>query len=119
MGKGKRIAGLLSLALATMPVFAAAPAGADCAGMREFRGRIVKLESSGRKAGFTIENRSDDRVRFKKPKTVEFVDTRSADARGRAGPVARWGDLETGLYVSVCWKFTDSPSLAHKVIVHR
>ncbi len=112
MRKSKRNAGLLSLAWVATLALTAAPARADCRGMREFRGRIVKLERGGKQAGFTIKNRRDDKVSFRKPSSVEFV-----DHRDRANPVGRWKDLETGMDVSVCWKFTDNPSLAHKVIV--
>ncbi len=111
MRKSKGIVGLLSLALA-MPLFAAAPAAADCEGMREFRGLIQKYKKSGRKAGFVLDNRMGDKVKFQKAESVEVVDTSSAGKKAE-----KWEDLKNNMYVGVCWKFTDNPRLAYKVTV--
>ena len=107
----KSIVGLLSMALVAGFTFAASAASAQCEGMREFTGKVQKFRKTGQKAGFLLDNNQGDKVSFRKPEAVEVVDAR-ADAKAQ-----EWKDLKNGMWVSVCWKFTDKPRLAYKVTV--
>ena len=88
------------------------PAFADCDGMREFSGLIQSYKKTGRKAGFVLDNRMGDKVKFLKAEDVEVVDSRGSDK-----PITEWEKLKNGMYASVCWKFTDDPRRAYKVTV--
>lgn len=112
MRKTRRNLGLLSLAVTAALSVSAAPAGADCAGMREFRGKILSFESTGKGAGLTVRNRDGDKVSFQKAEHVEVV-----DRRGGAKPATEWKGLNEDMYVSVCWSFDDTPPRAYKVTV--
>ncbi len=108
----KSMVSLLSLVLLAGPVLGATSATAgNCEGMREFTGKIQGFKKSGRKAGFLLDNNQGDKVRFQKADTVEIIDQRS-DKKA-----ASWEDLKNGNWVGACWKFTDKPRLAYKVVV--
>ena len=100
------------LALVALIAAFASPALADCEGMREFSGLIQSFKKTGKRAGFVIDNRMGDKVKFRKAENVEIVDERGGDK-----PVTEWKGLKNNMYASVCWKFTDDPRLAHKVTV--
>ncbi|MCP5055117.1 MAG: hypothetical protein GY937_00155 [bacterium] len=108
MRKTQRAGRLLSVAVAAVLFFSAAPADAECKGMRTFRGRIVKLE----KAALTVQNKKDDKVTFTQARRLAIV-----DRRDRKEPATNWKQLQKNMLVSVCWKFDDEPPRAYKIIV--
>lgn len=108
MCKTQRAGGLVSLAVAALLFFSAAPAQAECKGMRAFRGRIVKLD----KAALTVQNDKDDKVTFTRAQRLAIV-----DRRGPGESASGWKDLRKNLLVSVCWKFDDDPPRAHRIVV--
>ncbi|MBW2393148.1 MAG: hypothetical protein JRG95_02670 [Deltaproteobacteria bacterium] len=108
MHETRRVAGLLSVAMAAALFFSAASAGAECTGMRAFRGRIVKIE----KAALTVQNQKDDKITFARAERGAIVDRRSGTE-----PASSWADLQKNMLVSVCWKFDDDPPRAHKIVV--
>jgi hypothetical protein len=105
------IAGWTAALLVAAPLLAASPAFADCEGMREFTGLLQSMKK-GNKGGFVVDNRQGDKVKFVRDETSAVVDERGGDK-----PKAKWDDLANGDYVSVCWKFTDNPRKAYKVVV--
>ncbi|MAE93502.1 MAG: hypothetical protein CL910_02460 [Deltaproteobacteria bacterium] len=115
MGKTKGMVGLLTLALLAGPLFLVEPAAAEneCEGMRTFSGLIQGFKKKGKKAGFVLDNRQGDKVRFNKPEEVLILDQRT----GGKKKAEVWKDIKNGWYASVCWKFTDDPRLAYKVML--
>ncbi|MCP3983154.1 MAG: hypothetical protein GY723_02125 [bacterium] len=110
-----RAFGTLSMTVAAALILSATPAAADCAGMREFRGRILEFKKIGKKPGFVVQNQRDDKVAFRKAKSIRVVDRRAG-----AEHAIKWKDLHEDMDISVCWKFDDRPDhppRAHKVTV--
>ncbi len=112
MRKSSIWVGWLAAAALVAPLFAASMAWADCEGMRAFRGEIQKFKKTGRRAGFVLDNRMGDKVKFEKAEGVTVTDTRAVEKKAQ-----KWEDLKNGLYVEACWKFTDKPRLAYAVTV--
>lgn len=107
----RSLIGTLSLALLTGLTLTATSAAADCDNMREFTGKVQKFKKTGKKAGFLLDNNQGDKVSFRKPENVEVVDQRAEKK------AEKWEDLKNGMWVGTCWKFTDKPRLAYKVMV--
>jgi len=103
--------GMLGLALLTGFTLTATSAAAECDNQREFSGKVQKFKKSGKKAGFLLDNNQGDKVSFRKAENSVVVDNRAEKK------AEKWEDLKNGLWVSVCWKFTDKPRLAYKVTV--
>ncbi len=93
---------LMILAAAALVVAVLAP-GVASAQMREFTGRIDKVN----KKQMIVDNRMGDKVKFVYAKGETAVeDTKS-----------EWKKLKTKDWVKVSWKFIDNPRKAYKVVV--
>jgi hypothetical protein len=111
MRKSLRAVALWSVLSFGASLVFAAPAFADCEGMREFTGLLQGMKK-GAKGGFVVDNRQGDKVKFIRDATSTVV-----DESGGATPKTEWDKLANGDYVSICWKFTDNPRKAYKVTV--
>ncbi len=90
------VAATAVLALALVPSIASAQ-------MREFTGRIDKIN----KKQMIVDNRMGDKVKFMFAKGETVVEGKKTD----------WGKLKTKDWVTVSWKFVDKPRKAYKVLV--
>ncbi len=93
---------LMILAAAALVVAVLAP-GVASAQMREFTGRIDKVN----KKQMIVDNRMGDKVKFVHAKEGTVVE----------GMKTEWKKLKTKDWVRVSWKFVDKPRKAYKVIV--
>jgi len=90
---------LIALVALIVPI---AMPGAAAAQMREFVGKIDKIDAKK----LIVDNRKGDKVSFDKvaDTTVE-------------GTKTDWGALKKDDWVSVSWKMVDKPRKAYKVVV--
>ena len=92
---------LMILAATVLFVAASAPSSVS-AQMREFTGRIDKIN----KKQMIVDNRMGDKVKFVYAKGETVVE----------GTKTSWKKLKNKDWVTVSWKFIDKPRKAYKVI---
>ena len=90
---------LLSLIALALPLLVANPASTE---FRDFSGTVAEITSDK----LVIDNRRGDRVSFKRSEATAVTGARQS-----------WRAIEVGDSVSVSWKMTDQPRIAHKVVV--
>ena len=98
-----KVATRLALVLVVLVAALLVVAGPAAAQMREFTGRVDKINDEK----FILDNRKGDKVTFRR------IDTTEVSGQGKTS----WDDLEKGDWLIASWKFVDKPRKVYKVVV--